>query len=82
MVYLIMAIDQDLIDDTIKKLTIKQNKTKDTGREIQKLLNNLYLIRGDKPKDPVTEEEMSPTRIKEIFNSTVKKGMKYLGDNK
>lgn len=77
-----MAIDQDLIDDTIKKLTVKQNETKDTGREIQKLINNLYLIRGDKPKDPVTEEEMSPTRIKEIFNSTVKKGAKYLGDNK
>ena len=82
MVYLIMAIDQDLIDDTIKKLTVKQNEMKETGRDLQKLLNNLYLIRGDKPKDPVTEEEMSPTRIKEIFNSTVKKGAKYLGDNK
>lgn len=80
-----MAVDKELIEKTMGKLGKKLDALRTEERELQKLINNLQLIRGigdEQPKDPITDEPMSEERIKEIFNSVAKKGSKYIGGNK
>jgi hypothetical protein len=80
-----MAIDEDLIVETINKLYTKLNSIKNDEREINKAIVNLSSIRdrpnGEKPTDSQTGEEMTEERRKEIFNAMAKIASKYIGGN-
>ena len=77
-----MAVDSELIEKTLLKLSKKLEDIRVEERVVQKLVNTLYLIASDKPKDPITDDAMSEARIKEIFNSVVKKAPQYIGGKK
>ena len=77
-----MAVDSELIEKTLLKLSKKLEDIRVEERVVQKLVNTLYLIASDKPKDPITDDVMSEARVKEIFNSVVKKAPQYIGGKK
>lgn len=77
-----MAIDKELIETTMIKLSNKLEKVKEESRELNKLISTLHLIRAEKPIDPITDEVMSADRVKEVFNSIAKKASKYTSGNK
>ncbi len=77
-----MAVDSELIEKTLLKLNKKLEGIRVEERDVQRLVTTLYLIRGDNPKDPITDDIMNEDRIKEVFNSVAKKASKYIGGKK
>lgn len=81
-----MAITNDLIDEVLLKFSKKKAELNKDSNEIQGYMRSLQMIRtGDDdilPKDELTGEEMKKGRRDEVFNSVVKRAVKYLGEKK
>ncbi len=79
-----MPINDELINDTLAKLSKRKaelNRDKNELQEYTRILSEL--ITGDNevlPKDSKTGEIMNRERRDEIFNSVVKRATKYLGN--
>ena len=80
-----MAITNELITDTLSKLSKKKaelNKDKNELQEYTRILSELITVDNTVlPRDNETGETMKPERRDEIFSSVIKRAQKYLGGN-
>jgi len=80
-----MSINNELINDTLAKLSKRKaelNKDKNELQEYTRILSELITGNDDVlPKDSKTGEIMNRERRDQIFNSVVKRATKYLGSN-